>query len=70
MLYFSEAYTDYLNDNKIPAQLDLNLSLNYKLFRKFQLTLDFENLLNDKYYYFRNYKAKPIDILFGFEFRW
>lgn len=70
MLYFSEAYTDYINDNKIPAQLDLNLSLNYELFRKFQLTLDFENLLNDKYYYFRNYKAKPIDILFGFEFRW
>ncbi|MCB0732039.1 MAG: hypothetical protein KDC88_13500 [Ignavibacteriae bacterium] len=70
LLYFGEAYTNYDNTEKIPQSLDFNLSMYYELFRNFNLTLAFENLLNDKYYYFRNYEAKPFDVLAGFEFRW
>ena len=70
LLYFGEAYTNYDNIEKIPQSLDFNLSMYYELFRNFNLTLAFENLLNDKYYYFRNYEAKPFDVLAGFEFRW
>lgn len=70
LVYFGEAYTDYENNNSIPESIDINASLYYELFRNFKLTLDLENILNNKYYYFRNYKAKPIDVLVGFEFRW
>jgi len=68
--YFSEAYSDYDNNAKIPSKIDLTASFYYELFKNFKLTLGLENILNEKYYYFRNYKAKPIDILVGAEFRW
>jgi len=68
--YFNESYTNIDNTNKIHDKLDVGTSFYYEMFRNFKLTLAFENLLNDKYYYFRNYEAKPIDVLAGFEFRW
>ena len=68
--YFSESFTDLENSEKIPEQIDLNLLLYYELFENFDLRLQFENLLNSDYYYYRNYKAKPFDVLAGFEFRW
>ncbi len=70
LVYFNDSYTDYENTEKIPETLDVSASFYYELFRNFKLTLAFENLLGDKYYYFRNYEAKPFDILAGFEFRW
>lgn len=68
--YFSESYTDYENTVKIPESFNISASFYYELFRNFKLTLAFENILNDKYYYFKNYEAKPIDVMGGFEFRW
>jgi len=68
--YFSESFTDFLNTNKIPAKINAGIDLSYEIFENFDLTLSLQNLLNDKYYYFRNYKAKPFDLIAGFEFRW
>ena len=68
--YFSESYTNLENSEKIPEQIDLNLLLYYELFENFDLRLQFENLLDSDYFYYRNYKAKPFDVLAGFEFRW
>ena len=68
--YLNKAYTDYDNKNEIPEIVNLSTSIYYELFNNFKLTLAFENLLNDKYYYYRNYEAKPFDILAGFEFKW
>lgn len=68
--YYNKAYTDYKNLDEIPEAINLSASFYYELFENFKLTLDLENLLDDRYYFFRNYEAKPIDILAGFEFRW
>ena len=69
--YFNKAYTDYENLEKpIPETINLSTSFYYELFENFKLTLALENLLDDKYYFYRNYRAKPFDLLAGFEFRW
>lgn len=68
--YYGESYADYENTNKIPSAFDLSTSFDYEIFKNFKLIFEFENLLNDEYYYYRNYKAKPIDLIIGGEFRW
>lgn len=70
LTYFNKAYTDIENSESIPESININTSFYYELFNNFKVTLAFENLLNNDYYYFRNYEAKPFDILAGFEFRW
>ncbi len=68
--YYNKSYADYENSITIPSMVDLSASFYYEFFENLKLTLKFENLLNDEYYYFRNYKAKPLDLIFGAEFRW
>lgn len=68
--YYNESYSDYENQEKIPESFNVNANFYYEMFNNFKVTLAFENLLDDKYYYFRNYQAKPFDVLAGFEFRW
>jgi len=68
--YFGKSYSDLANSNKLPEGINISVQLKYEIFDKFKLTLNLKNLLNDKYFYFRNYQAKPLDILAGFEFRW
>ena len=67
--FHNGSYTDKGNTLEIPKMIDLSLSAYYKLFRNFNFTLSLENLLDNKYYYYQNYKAKPFDILAGFEYR-
>ncbi|MBI1931384.1 MAG: hypothetical protein HYS24_02465 [Ignavibacteriales bacterium] len=68
--YFGKSYSDYQNTSEIPDAINLNANFKYKLFENFDLTFSLQNLINDKYYYFRNYKAKPFDLIAGIEFRW
>lgn len=68
--YYNESFADYENKIKIPGSVNLSALFLFELFKNFKLTIKFENLLNDQYYYYRNYKAKPIDLIFGTEFRW
>ncbi len=68
--YHNGAFSNNTNTEKIPEMLDVSLSGYYKIFRNFNFTLALENLLDNKYYYYQNYKAKPFDVLAGFEFRW
>ncbi len=68
--YSGKTYIDIENTNEIPEFANINANFTYELFENFDLTLSLQNLLNDKYYYFRNYKAKPFDLIAGFEFRW
>lgn len=70
-LYFDdETFSDFQNTEKISAKLNASASFYYNIFNNFNVTLDFDNLFNDKYYYFKNYEAKPFDVLLGFEFKW
>jgi outer membrane receptor protein involved in Fe transport len=68
--FHNGAYTNKDNTLEIPKMLNLSLSAYYKIFRNFNFTFTLENLLDNKYYYYQNYKAKPFDVLAGFEFRW
>lgn len=68
--YLSKTFTDRENTNEIPRAFNLGMNLSYEIFQNFDLTLAVQNMFNDKYYYFRNYKAKPVDVIAGFEFRW
>lgn len=68
--YQNAAYTDYSNTNKMPEMIYVGTTFYYELFNNFKLTLAIENLFNQDYYYFRNYKAKPIDLIAGFEYKW
>ncbi|MCB0753209.1 MAG: TonB-dependent receptor, partial [Ignavibacteriae bacterium] len=68
--YLSKTFTDRENTNEIPRAFNLGMNLAYEIFQNFDLTLAVQNMFNDKYYYFRNYKAKPVDVIAGFEFRW
>jgi len=70
LIYFNKAYTNIENAETIPETINANTSLYYELFRNFKITLSLENLFNNDHYYYRNYEAKPFDILAGFEFRW
>ncbi len=63
-------YTNLANSASIPSYINLELALKYNLFNNFALTCDFQNLLNKKYYLHQGYKAKPIDVIVGIEYRW
>ncbi|MCP5063954.1 MAG: TonB-dependent receptor [Ignavibacteriae bacterium] len=64
------AYFDMANTEKLPSKINASLSIYYEIFNNFNLTLQFENIFNTKYYYYNNYEAKPFDALLGFEYRW
>ncbi len=68
--YHDATYTNIDNNIKIPRMVNLSLSAFYKLFKNFNFTFSLENLLNNKYYYYQNYQAKPLDVFAGFELRW
>ena len=67
--FHNGTHTDKGNTLEIPKMVNISLSAYYKLFRNFNFTFTLENLLDNKYYYYQNYKAKPFDILAGFEYR-
>jgi len=70
-LDFSDgAYSDNVNTEELPRMVDVSLSFYYKIFNNFNLTLQLENILDNKYYYYKNFEAKPFDALLGFEYRW
>ncbi len=63
-------YYNKENTGELPRKVNLSLSLYFEIFNNFNLTLQLENILNNKYYYYNSYEAKPFDALLGFEFRW
>ncbi|PID59807.1 MAG: hypothetical protein CR986_04495 [Ignavibacteriae bacterium] len=68
--YFHKSFTDLENIGEISGGIDLSADFYYKIFSNFKIILTFENALNSKYYYLRNYDAKPFDVLAGIEFKW
>ena len=70
LFYFGETFTSLSNENRLSERIDLGAAFYYSLFNNFNVTLEFQNLLDNDYFYFKNYRAKPFDVLAGFEFRW
>lgn len=70
LLYLSKTYTDRANKIEQAPVIDLGIKFEYMLSRDFNITLEFNNLLNRKNYLFRNYDEKPLDIMVGFKYIW
>jgi len=66
--YYSDRYTDIENSNKLNSFFNLGAKLTYKIQDSFLLKLEVSNLLNRDIFYWKNYKAKPFDLLLGFNF--
>ena len=68
VLFNSDRYVDISNTKKLNSYFDLGFKLTYKLNKNFILNLKAMNLLDRNIYYWDNYKQKPVDLLFGFNY--
>ncbi len=68
--YSAKIYADLQNTKTVPDYLTFGFSVGYELFENFKITFDAENLFNRKNYLFENYRAKTLDVIAGFEYRW
>ncbi len=64
------SYTDIINSNKLDNYHNISVSLFYELLKGFKLTADFQNILNQSNFVWKQYQEKPFDLLFGIEYRW
>ncbi len=63
-------YADLNNTIKLPSYFDLSLYVRYNLIENLALTGTINNLLNTNNYFYKNYREKPFDIIFGVEYNW
>jgi len=64
------SYTDIINSNKLDNYHNISFSLFYELLKGFKLTADFQNILNQSNFVWKQYQEIPFDLLFGIEYRW
>lgn len=69
MDYLSKRYADTENKISIGDYFDLGLSFLYSLQPNIDLTLDINNLINQKHYLWYGYKEVPINIIAGVNYR-
>jgi hypothetical protein len=66
----SKMYTDLGNSISIAPIFNVGLKLYYPFYENLNITLETENLLNQKSFKWRNYLEPPINILFGINYNW
>jgi len=69
MDYLSKRYADTKNRISIGDYFDLGLSFIYSLQPNLDLTLDINNLINQKHYLWYGYREIPINIIAGINYR-
>ncbi len=67
--YLSKRYSDIENKISIGDFVNLGLSFTYTLQHNLDFTLDINNLLNYKNYYWDGYKEIPLNIIVGINYR-
>ena len=67
--YQSNRYADIENNVSIGNYFDLGFSFIYSFQPNLDLTLDINNILNQKNYYWNGYKEVPLNIIIGFNYR-
>lgn len=67
--YFSKRFSDIENKNSIGDFSDLGFSLIYTIQPNLDLTLDVNNILNYKNYYWNGYREIPLNIILGVNYR-
>lgn len=69
LIYAGKTYTEINNINKFDNYINLGLSLAYNFDQRFDFFVRFENLLNNKNYFWNNYQEKPFDIILGVKYK-
>ena len=67
--YHSKRFADIENKISIGDYFDLGLSFIYSFQPNLDLTLDINNILNQKNYYWYGYREVPLNIIIGFNYR-
>jgi len=67
--YLSKRFADIQNEISIGDYFDLGLSFKYSFQPNLDLTLDINNILNQKNYYWNGYKEVPLNIIIGINYR-
>jgi len=67
--YLSKRFADIKNEISIGDYFDLGLSFIYSFQPNLDLTLDINNLLNQKNYFWNGYKEVPLNIIIGVNYR-
>ena len=68
--YVDEVYFSPNKREKLPSSMDLGVKVEYYLSANLNLFVDIENVLNRKNYYLKYYQSKPMDIVFGVNYKW
>lgn len=67
--YQSKRYSDIKNEISLGDYFDLGLSFIYSFQQNLDLTLDINNLLNQKNYFWNGYREIPLNVIFGINYR-
>ncbi len=67
--YQSKRYSDIKNEISLGDYFDLGLSFIYSFQPNLDLTLDINNLLNQKNYYWNGYREVPLNVIVGINYR-
>lgn len=67
--YFSKRYSDIVNKISIGDYFDLGLSFIYTFQSNLDFTLDINNILNYKNYFWNGYKEIPLNVILGINYR-
>jgi len=67
--YLSKRFADIQNEISIGDYFDLGLSFIYSFQPNLDLTLDINNILNQKNYLWNGYKEVPLNIIIGVNYR-
>jgi hypothetical protein len=67
--YLSKRFADIKNEISIGDYFDLGLSFIYSFQPNLDLTLDVNNLINQKNYFWNGYKEVPLNIIIGVNYR-
>lgn len=69
-LLANNTYTDLANTNKLESYNNFSLGLSYRIWENLSFTVDFHNILNRSNFVLKDYKEKPLDFIFGINYRW
>lgn len=69
LVYLSKRYSDLENKISIGDYVDLGLSVIYTYSNNLDFTIDVNNILNHKNYYWNAYKEIPLDVILGINYR-
>jgi outer membrane receptor protein involved in Fe transport len=69
MDFQSKRFADIKNDISIGNYFDLGLSFKYSFQPNLDLTMDINNILSQKNYFWNGYREVPLNVILGINYR-